>query len=371
MNALTGYLEQVQGPVYLSGFSALDAYFRVPAPRLLLTATEATLVDLAKAFAELDYPGTEWADARLATPSGAIYFQCVDSLKLPHASPFPVLNLYYDHLGRKFLDPRSIYRALRASALSLADDRADVREGGWQTIADAAILVARYPYAADGLALEPPPTGAEMSEAGQRRLLELLLTGLNPKAGFVVLKESGFVRVHWPELDRLDGTAQSKAHHPEGNAWEHTLETFAYRKTPDLRLSLGLLFHDSGKPLARPAAGRMFDGHAEIGAAIANAFLTRIGFEARLVSEVCFLVRQHMLPAFISRLARYRTQEVMSSPLFPELLELYRCDDSATYRGPGGYYEACTTYRAYLKNERNPFRTSDGKKMKRPSLSLK
>jgi poly(A) polymerase len=72
-----------------------------------------------------------------------------------------------------------------------------------------------------------------------------------------------------------------------------------------------------------------------------------------------------MLPPFIAKLATYRTEHVMSSPLFPLLLELYRCDVSATYRGPDGYYEACKVYRRFLRNKSNPFRNADGKKLLR------
>jgi poly(A) polymerase len=69
-----------------------------------------------------------------------------------------------------------------------------------------------------------------------------------------------------------------------------------------------------------------------------------------------------MVPGAIAKLPVYRTEKVMSSPLFPELLELYRCDVSSTFRGPDGYYQACRTYRSFLKHSKNPFRSSDGKK---------
>jgi poly(A) polymerase len=155
----------------------------------------------------------------------------------------------------------------------------------------------------------------------------------------------------------------SKEHHPEGNVWDHTLETFAYRKTTDLSLSYSLLFHDAGKPIATPNEGRRFDRHAQIGGGIAVKFLRKLGYTEGLIKDVSFLVREHMLPAFLHELPTYRTEHVMSSHLFPLLLELYRCDLSSTYRGPDGYYRACKVYRAYLKNVRNPFRTPDGKKL--------
>ena len=132
------------------------------------------------------------------------------------------------------------------------------------------------------------------------------------------------------------------------------METFRYRKLPDFRLSLALLLHDTGKPIAASAEGRRFDRHAELGANTAERFMRRLGFPSRLIGEVSYLVRYHMLPAALPRLPLNRSQDAVENPLFPVLLELYKCDELSTFRGPEGYYEACAAYRGYLRNCRNP-----------------
>jgi poly(A) polymerase len=361
VNALMGYLDDLEAPVYLSKFSALDTYFGVAGTERMLASTAGSLIDLAKAFPAIEFPGIDGMDARLRTDQGEILFTCYDSAR-PPVHPLPVLNLHYDYRNRKFIDPYEVYWDVRGQFVHIGDAGALT----WQHVADAAVLLSRYRYRfSEEHAVPTVDDETPLSAESQRLVLELLLTGKNPKAGFLLLDQTGFIRQHWPELDRMNGTTHSKSHHPEGNVWEHTLETFGYRKTQDLALSLGLLFHDAGKPFARPSEGRMFDGHAEIGAAIAQSFLARLGFRQPLVDDVKFLVRQHMLPPFLPKLATHRTEHVMASPLFPLLLELYRCDISATYRGPEGYYEACKVYRRYLKNAKNPFRRSDGKKLLR------
>jgi poly(A) polymerase len=148
------------------------------------------------------------------------------------------------------------------------------------------------------------------------------------------------------------------------------MEALRHRKSGgfDLRLSLGLLLHDVGKPLSNSAGSRRFDGHAELGERQARRFLERLGFESPLVSDVCYLVRNHMLPAALPRLPLVRTGEIMSSPLFPALLELYRCDESSSFKGLDGYYQSSAAYQAYLKNRRNPYRSADGKKLKREQV---
>jgi poly(A) polymerase len=72
-----------------------------------------------------------------------------------------------------------------------------------------------------------------------------------------------------------------------------------------------------------------------------------------------------MLPAALKRLPLSKTAEIMASPLFPTLMELYRCDESSSFKGLDRYYENTAAYQAYLKNVKNPYRSKDGKKIKR------
>jgi len=47
----------------------------------------------------------------------------------------------------------------------------------------------------------------------------------------------------------------------------------------------------------------------------------------------------------------------MVSPLFPLLMELYRCDESSSFKGLDGYYQSSAAYRSFLKHSRNPYRS--------------
>jgi poly(A) polymerase len=96
--------------------------------------------------------------------------------------------------------------------------------------------------------------------------------------------------------------------------------------------------------------------------------LRRLGFPESLVREVSYLVRYHMLPAALPRLPLNRSHDAVENPLFPVLLELYKCDELSTFRGPEGYYEACAAYRGYLRNCRNPYRNPEGKILARAFL---
>jgi poly(A) polymerase len=134
------------------------------------------------------------------------------------------------------------------------------------------------------------------------------------------------------------------------------METFRYRKPAghnrtayDLRLSLGLLLHDMGKPLAASSGKRRFAGHAELGAGAARRFLERLDFDAAVIEDIYYLVKNHMIPAALPRLPLTRTRKIMESDLFPTLMELYRCDESSSFKGLDAYYKSSAVYQGYLR----------------------
>ncbi|MCL1836502.1 MAG: HD domain-containing protein [Treponema sp.] len=384
--------------VYLHGFSAIDSYLgRSSAAVQVLCG--AGLADLARLFDDLRYPGASIADAALNCGEKTWYFRCEEPADIySRRASFGFLEFYQDCATRRFYDPAGIYPHLSrlrngekhgepARWIDVAQN-SDPGDAA-RRIIDGALILARYfpgtgireIEAADfsrtdaesgGYIVLPPPSAEE-----QRLLLTGLLEAANPAAGFELLKRSGFIAAHWQELAALDGVDHSKEFHPEGNVWKHTMEALRYRKPTsgrqptggfDLRLSLGLLLHDAGKPLSQSAGSRRFDGHAELGERQASRFLGRLGFDPPLIRDVCYLVRNHMLPAALPRLPLVRTAEIMASPLFPALLELYRCDESSSYKGLDGYYQSSAAYRSFLKYRHNQYRTADGKKLKRGQM---
>jgi poly(A) polymerase len=344
-------LKEEKIPFLLCGYSSLDKYFRIGETGPLYLATDASLVSLARAFDDLQFPGLPLEDASVQGDGRRLVFRCVDSLSMPPAAPFSVLRLLYDPGRNAFIDRLDMYPDLRAPSLGEVGEASPK----WLPLCEAARLVSRYHYTAEAPALTwasgdelPPP-------AYQRDLLVGLLGSRNPEKGLALLASAGFVAEAWPELAEMADVIHGKDFHPEGNVWEHTLATLTHRKRPDVILSLALMLHDSGKPHAESVGDKRFDKHAEIGARIAVRFLRRLGFPAETIESVEFLVRYHMMPPALKVLPPFRTDPVFASPLFPLLLELYRADAASSYADDEGYYEACRIYKAWQKDRGNPF----------------
>jgi poly(A) polymerase len=391
--------------VSLRSFSALDQYLGLAPLPFVLAETSAGVAVLARHVEGLRVPGADIADGAVDAGEQSWYFRCVDPDDSENLRPsFGLLSFSQNWITGRFQDPQNNYPLLRKlrdrgkkplqysgnretpppdqpwwAAVNTAADRC-------QALMDAAIILARYFDREDKAAGEDPspqpaeilrflealPPGSPPKPEAQRLLLEALLVSARPDRGLELLKAAGFVRELWPELALLDGVDHSKEFHPEGNVWTHTLETLRYRKplghnrgAYDFRLSLGLLLHDVGKPLSASSGSNRFNGHAELGARVARKFLERLGHGAALIEDIHYLVRNHMLPAALPRLPLAKTQEILESPLFPTLLELYRCDESSSFKGLDGYYESSAAYQTYLRNLRNPYRFADGKKMGR------
>jgi len=344
-------LREEKIPFLLCGYSSLDRYFRVSGNGPLYLATDASLVSLAKAFDDLEFPGLPLEDASAQGGGRRLVFRCVESLTEPPSAPFRVLRLLYDPERATFIDRLDVYPELRSPDLVAAGESSP----RWLPICEAARLVSRYHYTAEASRLgwsrgdELPPV------AYQRDLLAGLLGSPSPQKGLALLNAAGFVEEAWPELADMARVPHGKDFHPEGDLWEHTLATLEHRKRPDVVLSLALLLHDSGKPFARSVGDKRFDGHAEIGAKIAVRLLRRLGFPQEVTGSVEFLVRYHMMPPALKILPPFRTDPIFASPLFPLLLELYRADAASSYAGEEGYYEACRLYKVWQKDRGNPF----------------
>jgi putative nucleotidyltransferase with HDIG domain len=136
-----------------------------------------------------------------------------------------------------------------------------------------------------------------------------------------------------PEVYSLADIPQPPDHHPEGDAFIHTLLAVSLLPADaDRRLAWGILLHDIGKAeTTREIDGRIRAfGHDQRGAELARERLLRLGMEETVAADVVWLVRHHMFAHSwqveeVARLSR-RQRRFMADPRFYLLLDLLEID---------------------------------------------
>jgi poly(A) polymerase len=172
--------------------------------------------------------------------------------------------------------------------------------------------------------------------------LRRMLLGHRPGTAFRLLWEMGIADRLLPEVSAMAGVEQTGFHHLD--VLQHTLaalDSVALRPLPqlppaqELRLRLGVLFHDAGKPATAVRDGDRltFYGHPDVGADAAALALRRLRFSNDDVDAVSRLVSLHMRPiqyqpewkdGAVRRLVRD------SGELLPALLDLAGGDMAAS-----------------------------------------
>ena len=108
------------------------------------------------------------------------------------------------------------------------------------------------------------------------------------------------------------------------------LEDLASRDSP-ATLAWGVLLHDVGKPptfdSAESTGDRIrFDGHAEIGARMAEAICRRLRFSTDDTEQIESLVANHMRFKDVPEMRPATLKRFVRLPRFDEHLELHRLD---------------------------------------------
>jgi tRNA nucleotidyltransferase/poly(A) polymerase len=173
------------------------------------------------------------------------------------------------------------------------------------------------------------------------------------EAAISLLDEWGILEALIPELVRLRKVYHDKDHHPEGNAFTHTLRCLACVKEPNKNLMMAILLHDLGKATTNNnERGFRFPDHANESRKIADRVLRRWQFNEDDRKEILYLVQNHMMINGIERRPEGFQHKFFLSPYFPNLLELYRADVESTYTHVKDYYHVARLYRRIKKKIR-------------------
>jgi poly(A) polymerase len=192
---------------------------------------------------------------------------------------------------------------------------------------------------------EQAVTITQVSAERVRDELTKILTEGGARRGFELLDESGLLREVLPEVARMKGVAQPPQYHPEGDVWTHTLMLLEHLpKAASPTLAWGMLLHDVGKPAtftppdpARPGDRIRFNGHVEIGVAVARTILLRLRFSNDDMEQILALIKHHMQFGDVTKMKQSTLKRFLRLPKFDEHLALHRADSLSSHGALGMY----------------------------------
>jgi putative nucleotidyltransferase with HDIG domain len=193
-----------------------------------------------------------------------------------------------------------------------------------------------------GFSIDPATEAAMRKLAGRihavsreriRDELTKMLTEGRARRAFELLDETGLLAEVLPEVARMKGVRQPPEFHPEGDVWVHTLMLLEQLE-PDSpsTLAWGALLHDVGKPPTFRVAERIrFDGHVEVGVAIAQEILGRFRFSNDDTGQILELIQNHMRFGDVSRMKASTLKRFFRLEHFDLHLALHRMDCMAAH----------------------------------------
>lgn len=195
-----------------------------------------------------------------------------------------------------------------------------------------------------GFEIEPVTLGAMRKLAARihavsreriREELTKMLTEGHARRAFELLDKTDLLVQVLPEISRMKGVQQPPQFHPEGDVFVHTLMLLEQLDPGcSMTLAWGALLHDVGKPPTfREAPDRIrFDGHVEVGVAIAADICRRFRFSNDETRQILALVDNHMRFADAPRMKASTLKRFFRLEDFPEHLALHRMDCMAAHR---------------------------------------
>ncbi len=191
-----------------------------------------------------------------------------------------------------------------------------------------------------------------------------ILTESHARRGFELLDETGLLIHILPEIKALQGVQQPPEFHPEGDVWTHLLLMLDQLKDPGPTLALGVLLHDVGKPPTFRIADRIrFDGHAEVGAQMAEKRLFQLRFSNEDVQQVTALVANHMRFKDVKQMRASTLKRFLCLPNFDEHLELHRLDCLASNGYTDVYEYVRKMLQEFSREQLQPPRLINGRDM--------
>jgi poly(A) polymerase len=198
---------------------------------------------------------------------------------------------------------------------------------------------------------------AAVSAERVRDELTRILTEGHARRGFELLEETGLLAQVLPEIARMKGVQQPPQFHPEGDVWTHTMmllehleplpgldgNSEAHFQARRWRGECCCMMSASRRRLrrlipAKPGDRIRFNGHVEVGVAVARTILNRLRFSNEDAAQILALVKHHMQFGDVMKMKQSTLKRFLRLPKFAEHLALHRAD-AASAHGDLSLYE--------------------------------
>jgi tRNA nucleotidyltransferase/poly(A) polymerase len=361
---------------YYSYQTARDMLLR-KSPKEINILTNADLLQLSKLFPEVQFRNGRRENGYLCSSDIPVYFYVSDfpvdnTVKIPGILElekavleqavgrvlFRIDGFFYNVRKEIFHDPLDAYAQLKSGIIQTITEPG-VASRKFPTIAlETAKIFSDTGFTINDsldLFLREHPIGSVYRTLNEEIIADFLHICSTERAGSALelLDRWNVFDTLLPEVACLKQVFHDKDHHPEGNAFWHTLRSLKCVKSPNRNLMMAILIHDTGKATTRKEGnGKRFPNHSGESRKIAGNVLRRFHFDKNDTEEILFLVDNHMTLNWIERLPGKSQSKIFSSPYFPNLLELYRADIESGYHNVRNYYRIARMYRTFKRKKR-------------------
>lgn len=276
------------------------------------------------------------------------------------------------------LDGLALQADLRESVVDYVGGIADLEAGVLRAIGDpirrfeedhlrmarAVRFAARFQFQIDpatqaAMRSLAPKINAVSNERIRDELTRMLTEG-HARRAFELLDTTGLLAQVLPEAAKLKGVQQPPQYHPEGDVWIHTLMLLDQLEAGcPMTLAWGALLHDIGKPAtyqppSTPEDRIRFNGHVEVGVAIAAEICRRLRFSNEETTQILALIHNHMRFADTPHMKTATLKRFFRLDRFPEHLALHRMDCLASSGNLDHYNFARERYESMPAEEVHP-----------------
>lgn len=149
----------------------------------------------------------------------------------------------------------------------------------------------------------------EIKSEPQERIFNELQRALKtkkPSIFFRSLVKADLLEILFPEIYALIGKTQPVAFHPEGDAFEHTMEIvdLVAGMTDDVAVRFAGLVHDLGKGVTPKEMLPHHYGHEEKGLAVLKAWNKRMTLPKKWLQGGLFVIKEHMRAARLGKVGK-------------------------------------------------------------------